>query len=86
MKSIKKYIDKSNTNLCTFNAQEFNHEDFGLLLIRLGESLHAFGKAHEFTFENLKNSEGNMEINIRIKDSTGKEYFNKSIISEKNKK
>lgn len=82
MKDIITKINESSSNLCTFDASKFDNEKLGLVLMRLGESLHAFpNKAKEFTIEQYVD-EGKSIIDIRIKDKSYNEYYKNTITSK----
>lgn len=82
MKDIITKINESSPNLCTFDASKFDNEKLGLVLMRLGESLHAFpNKAKEFVIEQYVD-EGKSIIDIRIKDKSGNEYYKNTITSK----
>ena len=82
MKDIITKINESSSNLCTFDASKFDNEKLGLMLIRLGESLHEFpNKAKEFVIEQYID-EGKSVVEIRIKDKSSNEYYKKTITSK----
>ena len=82
MKDTITKINESSSNVCTFDASKFDNKKLGLALIHLGESIHVFNKAKEFTIEHHVD-EGKSIIEIRIKDKSKREYYQDTIISEK---
>ena len=82
MRDIKNFINEGSANLCTFNLDKFDHEEVRSAFLRLGESLHAFGKCHEFLIEQYKTDDGKSAFDIRVKDKSGNEYFTKTIKSK----
>lgn len=83
MKQINTFINESAINLCTFDASKFDHEELGNAFIKLGESIHAFDKAKEFSLSHYKDDEDNkFVLAIRVKDNSRNEYFKKTIKSK----
>lgn len=82
MKDLKDKIFESSSNLCTFYVDKFDHEEVGNMFIRLGESLHAFDKGHEFSISHYKDDDGKYVIDVRVKDKSYNEYFKKKVTSK----